>query len=579
MNDMGHMSNTNIGQEVGTVKWATTDPLDAIVARRGEDQLGFRASFGGVEYVHTSSPVAVDRITKKEEKKARKAGFQLMVDPEAKQSPELLYQWELEVDEDLRIGGAVENGFDNTFYRWHEDQGGACYWQSQKDEHSINHALGWLRDYQTDKYSKDKAEKMVDTARAGMLLDRRQVLTQQDDSREIVMGLQGAYLHIDRKTGKITAKAPNKALGLTSCIPSRFDWERVDEEDGSYIPRSADPQSYFGRYLDIFFPDPDVRDLLQEAVASSFLPICFEKIFVLYGDGSNGKSTLLHLLRALHPAPSNVAMDIAGLAGEYGIQDFLGARIAICTECPKHIDDVQASRLKALSSWDPVPLNRKYRDRVTIVARTTLFMATNFHITFNDHSYGMKRRMMIIPFSVRLKEGDPRRIQDYHKLITDSPVEMAQVLDWLLQGAARLIQRGALPDAPEAVVQITQAAEQHTNPVSAFLSEEEAIVSADHWTEKQEIYDTFVDYCKRNGNKEWSAQKFWEQVRATFHNTPYEEKQITTKDRKVKRHVSMRFATIRFTTARSIQQIKLEEKVIAARVEKIFNNQVPEEAA
>lgn len=587
MDDMGHMSNTNIMQDPSSVKQSSGDPLDQLVKARGFRPMsngrvsgGFRGVFHGEEFLHTSSPVYVQRESKAKEKKAAKEGFELVVAPEATQSPELLYQWELEVDEDLRLGGQVENGFDNTYYRWHEDAQGACYWESQKDEHSVNHALLWLREYLADKYSKDKAEKMVDTARAGMLLNPKKTIT-RPNGNSVVVGVQGAYLHIDTKNGVITAKEPNKDAGLTCCVPAKFDWDRVDDY-GEYAPKPVDPKSYFGRFLDKFMPDLAVRGILQEAVASSFLPICYEKCFVLYGTGANGKSTFLHLLRALHPGPQTVAMDMAGLSGEYGIQDFLGARNAICTECPKHIDDNTANRLKALSSWDPVPLNRKYKDRVTIVARVTPWFATNHHITFNDHSYGMQRRLLLIPFSVRMPPEDKDRIPDFHKFITDNPAEMTALMDWVLEGAARLVKQGGFSSVPEAVQELAKAAEQQTNPVVAFLDEEAAVVSDGVWTKKSDIYQAFDDFRRANGNKEWSSQKFWEQIKASFHNTPYAEKQMTcSKERKVCRYVSIKFANVPGITAMKVVKAQAAEKKAEAVIEGIFNNQVPagEEAA
>lgn len=571
MDDMGHMSTTNIMQEPPAVKQSECDPLDHLVARRG-----FRAVFNGQEYSHTSSPVYVKRENKAKEKKAAKEGFELTVSPEATQSPELLYQWELEVDEDLRLGGKVENGFDNTFYRWYEDSQDACYWESQKDEHSINHALLWLRENLADKYSKDKAEKMVDTARAGMLLNPKKTIA-KPNHKSVVVGVQGAYLHIDTNNGVISAHEPNKDDGLTCCVPAKFDWKRVDDY-GEYTPNPVDPNSYFGRWLDLFMPDLGVRGLLQEAVASSFLPVCYEKCFVLYGTGANGKSTFLHLLRALHPGPQTVAMDMAGLSGEYGIQDFLGARNAICTECPKHIDDATANRLKALSSWDPVPLNRKYKDRVTIVARVTPWFATNHHITFNDHSYGMQRRLLLIPFSVRMAPENKDRIPDYHKLITDNPAEMSALMDWVLEGASRLVRQGGFSAAPEAVQELTKAAEQQTNVVLAFLDDEAAHVSDAVWTKKTDIYRAFDEYRRSKGNKEWSDQKFWEQVRAKFHDVPYAEKQMKcSKERKVCRYVAIKFENIPGITAMQVVKAQAAEKKTEAVIEGIFNNQVPVE--
>ena len=176
-----------------------------------------------------------------------------------------------------------------------------------------------------------------------------------------------------------------------------------------------------------------------------------------------------------------------------------------------------------------------------------------------------------------MKPEDPRRITDYHKLITDSPTEMSMLMDWMLEGAARLVQRGALPPPPEAVRELARQVEQQTNPVVAFLEDEAATVSDCIWTKKDDVFKAFDIYCNRNGNTSWSSSKFWAQVQAKFHDTPYTEQQMTCpKDRKVMRFVSMKFANVPGITAMRVIKAEAEAKKSEAVIEKIFKNEVPD---
>ena len=456
-----------------------------------------------------------------------------------KPTVELRYTQAMRQDPHLRIGGRTPSGDrDEQFYRWLDGPDGA-FWRTLDSKDAKTHAMCWLQQHGKEEFTASKGKSCVDSALSVLSSETDQVVPQPPRSSAIVP-IRGAYLHIDQD-GTVRARTPDPAMGITHAVPVDIDPSRVDAS-GVYMPRPVDPQSAFGRYLDRFFPDPDVRLLLQEAVGSSVLPVTFELGFQLTGDGSNGKSTLLHLLRAIHP--QNIGLSLQGLGKEFGYAGLAGKTLAICTEAPDFIGKEAEQCLKALISRDAVPMRGLYRDPVTVVPRCAVFFSVNNALKFQDHSYGMSSKIRNIPCTIKLDRGSPDRIPDYHLRITENPKEMQQVLDWLLEGAARLRRQGhrftALPPALEG---FARAERLRTDTVLRFLDEEHAVYDAAAWTAKQDIYRRYDEWCRERNLRPDGEGSFWDRARGAFPDTELKDKMLTRiggKDGKRARCIQLR---------------------------------------
>jgi P4 family phage/plasmid primase-like protien len=357
-------------------------------------------------------------------------------------------------------------------------------------------------------------------------------LEQARGSADAIIPVKGAYLRIE-KDGTIRPLKPTRDLGLTYTVPAAFDWARCNG-NGTYTPRPVDPASFFGRYLDLFMPSFDVRRLLQEAAAASVLPTNHECAWVLSGSGSNGKSTFLHILRRIHPY--NTSLRLKQADGRFGFQNIAGKTLVIASEVPDFIGKDAEQNLKSLIARDPIEVERKGRDSISIVPRATLFLAMNEAMKFTDYTYGNERKYRTVPFTVRMTADSKERILDYYKLIIDNPAEMSAVLDWILEGAARLQKQGAFTALPDSVEAYTQASRLMTDNIAAYLHEHEATHDGTVWTPKMAIYTSYKDYCLERTLKPVSEPSFWTRVRETYQrqNVALGDKQVPTKEGRVR---------------------------------------------
>lgn len=428
-------------------------------------------------------------------------------------SPEQRYAEDLARTGEFAIGGTLPSGeVDLSLYQWTGE-----FWDIQHPKHMTAHAYRWLKDDMNDKVNKNMAKSCMETA-ALELLGKPDCQLGNPEGRAIIP-VPGHYLEI-QKDGKIAVLAPTRELGITYQVPATINGSRITE-DGYYVPEEVNPQSRWGQYLDLFQPDLEVRALLQEATASSFLSICLEKGIFLVGSGSNGKSTFLHVLRAMHPRHGAVRVD--KLDGQFAMKSVVDKTALFASEMPKVLTQSVQDALKAVISRDPVEVEGKGRDSYTTTPIATLFCNVNEWFSVSGHEHGFWRKVLAIPFNVRMGEstkdgeGQKKRITDYHKLITEDPKELAEVLNWVLIGASRLIKRGGFQEEmPRAVVELAEANRVQSDTVVSYLAEREAVACPGGlvWWDKKDLYNDYKDHVLNEaGKRPVSANEFWKRAR------------------------------------------------------------------
>lgn len=451
--------------------------------------------------------VQAPQVATLDEARARRQGKQGQP-TKAKSSVELRYSDHMRQRKDIAVGGRGQDAsIDLAIHKWV-----GTHWQMLKEHDEHKEYYAWARGAAPGKFSVAVAERATGTAVEDLLDDPGHDLSKMRGSdNAVIMPTPDGYLHLD-DDGDIRVTPTDKSAGMTYCVPARLDASRI--ADGKYEPQPVPSNSAFGKYLTRFFPDAEVRDLLQEACASTLLPRCFERAIVFVGAGANGKSTLIHLLRALHPAHASLRLD--QVRGRFGLQEVAGRTLLVASETPSYLGDDIEQALKALISRDAITIEHKHKSSRTITPRATLLIAANAPLRFVDRTYGAERKYLHIPFDVRLSDNDPDRIPDYHKLITDNPREMTALLDWLLIGARRLLARGRFPDPPEAVQALNRAQKMQTDTVFAWLVESEAQVTESYETPKASIYRDYRDTVIDGSGKPVGEKIFWQRVREHF---------------------------------------------------------------
>ncbi|MFM0157748.1 DNA primase family protein [Paraburkholderia sediminicola] len=397
----------------------------------------------------------------------------------AMEAPEIRYAEQTAKDRNIAAA-------DNQFYCWTES-----YWKLQTDKDAQKHALVWLQQNNRQRATADTARSSVKTA----LLLAREMPPKPEG---IIVPVSGAWFVMDEQFGW-WVEEPKRAIGITHCIKLK------DKPfPGFYQPDAVPADSLFGKYLSTSLPDKAVRELVQEYIGYTLSNINRQCSQFWVGSGSNGKSVLLNIVRALHEKA--VAMRLDKLDG-FDLTSLVGASLAICDETPKAKINQQA--LKSLISMGAIDVNPKHKDPFTYKPIAKWIMCGNHLPAIDDHSDGWWRRLHVIEWNVQLKGKDI--IHDLDEQIIGK--ELHIVLDWALAGLSRLVERGYF-DIPEPVQKAKQEAKYDSDAVASWIDAAGVAIDMTATTEKDGLFDSYREHCEQIGFPPCNQSKFFKRLKS-----------------------------------------------------------------
>lgn len=214
-------------------------------------------------------------------------------------------------------------------------------------------------------------------------------------------------------------------FGFTYCLPYNYD------------PHATCPN--FDAMMDaITLGDASLQNILDEFIGYSISGrpnAWIQKMLVLVGGGSNGKSTFLNVVRKLAGEKSYSALTIASMCKEESRYSMWGKLFNISfDEEPKALKKGGINIFKAITAGDPLNIRRLYANTITAPINTKLIIACNTLPETDDHTHAVYRRMLIVPFNATFSG------ENENKSITDKIYpEMSGIYNRVLKGLDRLI--------------------------------------------------------------------------------------------------------------------------------------------
>ncbi|WP_180864795.1 phage/plasmid primase, P4 family [Stenotrophomonas maltophilia] len=392
------------------------------------------------------------------------------------------------------------------------------HYQSLSTKDGVSEALAWLRKYRRKDATESKASEAWRSLESTLRSERS--FTDYAFGNEKVIPCLDGYLHLD-KQGDISFHNPDRKFGFRHLIQVRCGLE----EGGRLEPKSLRPESLFAQFLNHAFPEKEVQAFVQEQCAMTFLPINYQMSAWWYGKAKTGKSTLKDLMALFHPRRSVVQMKLNEIDVPFNTQRLLGASL-ITTDEVKMEGKWHEESWKSIVSQAPMTIARKHKESINnYEIKAKWIVCSNQSPKISDDSEGVWRRLSIVEFK-NVIEGP--NVDDYHKVMFEK--EGFEILQWILQGAQRLIRRGHfLPENqwPEACRRTKGAARTEANTVTHWC-EEDAVSTCGTFTDKAQIYERYWKFCNAVQVDPMAPNIFWRYVRARF--TDYQEKKLKIKD-------------------------------------------------
>jgi len=240
-----------------------------------------------------------------------------------------------------------------------------------------------------------------------------------------------------------------------------------------------------------------------------------QKALILYGDGSNGKSVFIEVLKALagegNYSTLSMGNEINRLENRYQLN---GKLFNVSEETPTG-SMVENSVFKAMVSGSEVQARKLYCDAFSMRNYAKIIMACNELPKTFDLTHGMLRRLLIIPFEATFCAKN-RDIFILDKL----KEELSGIFNLAFTGYTEFMKANDFANVSEVTDAVKNYVEENDSVVS-FL-EEECVVEKEGEVAFKEMYLSYVFYSEQYRLKPLTSIGFSKRVKnilQTFYNT------------------------------------------------------------
>jgi putative DNA primase/helicase len=316
---------------------------------------------------------------------------------------------------------------------------------------------------------------------------------------------------------------------LLNCLTGTIDLRTAEvrehrREDliSKLIPIAYDPRAEcptFMRFIHQIMghTNPEAEPTDETLQLVEYLQIVFgcaatgkaEKVlFIFYGEGNNGKTTLVEIIRA--------ALGDREYAGEVNIDslmvrpkeaasnnainsdlaDLRGCRFVSSSEVEQG-QKLSLSRVKYLTGLGQIKARRLGQDWITFKPTHKIFVDANHKPIISDPNDAIWNRVKCVPFEVRIPDD-----QIDTELPAKLRAELPGILRWIVEGAMRYLKEG-LGEPPVIVRTATEGYRHESDELAEFL-EDRCIVRPEDkslWVRVAELWPAYSGWAESTGQK------------------------------------------------------------------------------
>lgn len=246
--------------------------------------------------------------------------------------------------------------------------------------------------------------------------------------------------------------------------------------------------------------DPVLGRYLQRAIGYSLTGSNVEqKVLFLWGDGANGKNTLMDVIAALM-GDYAMAADENFLSGDHHehptqLAALRGKRLVYADETDEN-RKIKESRIKHLTGSKTIRARFMRKDGFEFPAQFKIWIMGNHKPQIMGNDQGIWRRLKLVPFTYVL--SDDQKILGYDEILMQ---EMSGILNWALAGLRDWHQLGGLGEAE----QVTKATKEYREEEDLIGQVLRALIvetgNAEDYFAGSEFYQLYTNWMIENGQK------------------------------------------------------------------------------
>ncbi len=279
----------------------------------------------------------------------------------------------------------------------------------------------------------------------------------------------------------------------------------------SYDPNATSP--VFDSFLTSIFDSKDVEDYILKIWCYLLLPTySFQKIFVWYGNGRNGKGVLSRIIEAMIGTANSAHEDIHELAnGRFSTINLKDKLVNFSTELKTN--ELDLSMLKKLSGGDMIAADKKYKDKITFQNVARLIILANELPRFSEIGQAITQRFEFIEFPKNFFKEQADTLLD-EKLRS----ELSGIFNRVIGMMPEILDgKGAINfNCPEELERKKEAVLSSLTTVIEFVNEK--CKKNDHSSvASQQLYDTYRSWGRNCGYQPVGKKTFNGILRETLH--------------------------------------------------------------
>lgn len=268
-------------------------------------------------------------------------------------------------------------------------------------------------------------------------------------------------------------------------------------------------------FLDtIFAGDKELIEYMQRAVGYSLCGSTEEQVmFILYGNGRNGKSVFLDIITELFGSyatniqPQTIMVKQSTSGANSDIARLNGARFVTAAESGDGVR-LDEGLVKQLTGGDKVTARFQYENEFDFNPQFKLWLCTNHKPIIRGTDEGIWRRLAIVPFNVYIPDSKV----DYH-LKSKLKREIKGILKWAVDGFMKWQESGL--QEPGTVK--AQRAEYRTEMDSVENFINECCVRDPHKeTKAKPLFSAYREWAIENNQYQMSSTKFGRELGKKF---------------------------------------------------------------
>jgi putative DNA primase/helicase len=217
-----------------------------------------------------------------------------------------------------------------------------------------------------------------------------------------------------------------------------------------------------------------------------------QSAFILTGEGSNGKSTFLNLIKKLVGKENYTSLELQDLEDQYKPADMHNKLANIGDDISsKYMEN--SSIFKKVVTGESFVVRKIYQEPFEMSCYATQIFCANTLPQVNDKSDGFTRRLIIVPFNAKFSKSD----EDYNPFIEED-LSTEEAMEYLfkiaIDGLKRLLVNREFTKS-EVGEREKQSYLIYNDNVLEYLSEEPKIDNESI----ADVYTRYTVWCANNG--------------------------------------------------------------------------------